>query len=146
MFSLPIQCAVAEILKNQSQFKAGRLSQYLPEWRKLTSDTTILQYVRGVRIEFKGHQSPPANEGICVTQQPQNISVVRTEIHKLLAKGVIVQSQHEPDEFISPIFLLPKKDGTYRMILNLKRFNQYVAYHHFKMDTLDTVIKLMKPE
>ena len=31
------------------------------------------------------------------------------------------------------------------MILNLKRFNQYVAYHHFKMDTLDTVIKLMKP-
>ena len=145
MFSLPIQCAVAEILKNQSQFKAGRLSQYLPEWRKLTTDTTILQYVRGVRIEFKGHQPPPANEGICVTQQPQNISVVRTEIHKLLAKGVIVQSQHEPDEFISPIFLLPKKDGTYRMILNLKRFNQYVAYHHFKMDTLDTVIKLMKP-
>ena len=58
---------------------------------------------------------------------------------------MIVQSQHEPDEFISPIFLLPKKDGTYRMILNLKRFNQYVAYHHFKMDTLDTVIKLMKP-
>ena len=45
MFSLSIQCAVAEILKNQSQFKAGRLSQYLPEWRKLTSDTTILQYV-----------------------------------------------------------------------------------------------------
>ena len=94
---------------------------------------------------FKGHQPPPANEGICVTQQPQNISVVRTEIHKLLAKGVIVQSQHEPDEFISPIFLLPKKDGTYRMILNLKRFNQYVVYHHFKMDTLDTGIKLMKP-
>ena len=78
-------------------------------------------------------------------QQPQNISVVRTEIHKLLAKGVIAQSQHEPDEFISPIFLLPKKEGTYRIILNLKRFNQYVANHHFKMDTLDTMIKLMKP-
>ena len=58
MFYLPIQCKVAEILKNQSQFKAGRLSQYLPEWRKLTSDTMILQYVRGVRIEFKGHQPP----------------------------------------------------------------------------------------
>ena len=45
MFSLPIQWEVAEILKNQSPFKAGRLSQYLPEWRKLTSDPTILQYV-----------------------------------------------------------------------------------------------------
>ena len=67
MFSLPIQCEVAEILKNQSQFKTGRLSQYLPEWRKLTSDTMILQYVRGVRVEFRGHQHPPANEGICVT-------------------------------------------------------------------------------
>ena len=31
------------------------------------------------------------------------------------------------------------------MILNLERFNQYVAYHHFKKNTLYTVIKLMKP-
>ena len=58
---------------------------------------------------------------------------------------MIVVSQHEPGEFISPIFFLTKKDGSHRMILNLKKFNEYVQYHHFKMDTLEVAIKLMKP-
>ena len=38
-----------------------------------------------------------------------------------------------------------KKDGSYRTTLNLKKFNEFVGYRHFKMDTLDTVIKLMTP-
>ena len=48
-------------------------------------------------------------------------------------------------EFISTIFLRSKKDGSYRTILNLKQFNEFVQYRHFKMDTLDTVIRMMKP-
>ena len=31
------------------------------------------------------------------------------------------------------------------MILNLKEFNKTVEHHHFKMDTLDTVTKMIKP-
>ena len=31
------------------------------------------------------------------------------------------------------------------MILNLKQFNEHVAYHHFKMDTLASAISMMKP-
>ena len=31
------------------------------------------------------------------------------------------------------------------MILNLKEFNKSVEHHHFKMDTLDTVTKMIKP-
>ena len=31
------------------------------------------------------------------------------------------------------------------MILNLKQFNESVEYHHFKMDTLETVTRMMKP-
>ncbi len=51
----------------------------------------------------------------------------------------------ETGQFISPIFLTPKKDGSYRMILNVKQFNTHVAYYHFKMDTLASAINLMKP-
>ena len=36
----------------------------------------------------------------------------------LLHKGVIKHSVHEEGEFISSMFLRPKKDGSYRMILN----------------------------
>ena len=31
------------------------------------------------------------------------------------------------------------------MILNLKALNKSIVYHHFKMDTLGSVIRLMRP-
>ena len=40
-------------------------------------------------------------------------------------------SDHDPGEFISPIFVRPKKDGTTRMILNLQSLNEHVVYLHF---------------
>ena len=46
---------------------------------------------------------------------------------------------------ISPIFIRPKKDGSHRVIFNLKRLNEAVSYHHFKIDTLEMAIKLMRP-
>ena len=30
-------------------------------------------------------------------------------------------------------------------ILNLKAFNEFIAYHHFKMDTLEAVVNMMRP-
>jgi len=45
----------------------------------------------------------------------------------------------------SPIFVANKKDGSYRMVLNLKSFNQHIEYQHFKMDSLWTAIRLMTP-
>lgn len=66
------------------------------------------------------------------------------EIQRLLLKGVIAHSVQEEGEFISSIFVRPKKDGSYRMILNLKSLNQYVEYHHFKLDTIWTA--MMTPE
>ena len=48
-------------------------------------------------------------------------------------------------EFISPMFLREKKDRSHHMILNLKALNKSIVYYHFKMDTLGSVIKLMRP-
>ena len=45
----------------------------------------------------------------------------------------------------SPIFLGPKSDGTYRLIFNLKALNDSVAYHHFKLDTLEATLPLITP-
>eukprot|EP00794_Sanderia_malayensis_P001658 gene1658-1847_t len=58
---------------------------------------------------------------------------------------VIEQAVPAANQVIFPIFLTPKPDGSYRMILNLKEFNDYVTYHHFKMDTLNTITNLMRP-
>ena len=47
--------------------------------------------------------------------------------------------------FFSNIFLRPKKDGSFRPIINLRWLNAFVAYHHFKMETIRTAIQLIRP-
>jgi len=39
----------------------------------------------------------------------------------------------------------PKSDGTYRLIFNLKALYGSVAYHHFKLDTLEATLPLITP-
>ena len=67
------------------------------------------------------------------------------EVDKFLLKGIIRLSLYEDGQGISPIFIRPKKNGSHRLTFNLKRHNEAVSYHHFKMDTLQTAIKLMRP-
>ena len=68
---------------------------------------------------------------------------VHQEINALFLKKVISPSQHEPGEFISPIFLVDKKDGGKRLILNLRKLNEHVEYHHFKMHGIAHILKLV---
>ena len=71
---------------------------------------------------------------------------VDTEVSNLLRKQAIEACDHEAGEYISLIFTRPKKDGSHRMILNLKSFNKNNSHHHFKMDTVLSAVRLMKPE
>ena len=64
------------------------------------------------------------------------------QITKFLKSGIIERATHCNGEFVSNIFARDKKDGSLRVILNLIDLNQFITYHHFKMDTIDTVINL----
>ena len=59
-------------------------------------------------------------------------------------EGIIETTSHDSDEVVSNIFIRPTKDGNHRLILNLKGLNQFVTYHHFKMDTLYSMLKLVE--
>lgn len=59
-------------------------------------------------------------------------------------KGVIEEVSHCQGEYISPIFTRKKKDGSFRVILNLKQFNENVKYHHFKMESIYSVLNMVK--
>ena len=104
-----------------------------PHWQEITNDSTILQCVERIKIEFKPGFIPfQANVRPSTFNQSQH-DIVAVEIDKLLLKGVLKVSSPEPGEFISPIFLRPKPDGSHRVILNLKPFNEFVQYHHFNV-------------
>ena len=125
-------------------FKAGSLAAYSHIWQELTSDPEVLETVTGQYIEFDSlpMQVKPFMQPKLSEIQTESVDL---EITQLLKKGVIQPCQHEPGEFISPIFTRPKKDGSFRMILNLKCFNANVTHYHFKMDNIWSAIRLMKP-
>lgn len=70
--------------------------------------------------------------------------VIRSEVQKLLSKQVISHCDYVPGKVISPVFTRQKKDGSHRMILNLKLVIAQVTYHHFKMSTLTTALRLIR--
>ena len=71
------------------------------------------------------------------------IAALETEINSLLEKRVTMPTKHEPGEFIPPIFSVPKPNGQIWLILNLKKFNQFISTAHFKMDNIHTVSQLI---
>ena len=122
----------------------GRLKWFLPFWKTLTHDSSILQIVSGARIEFV--------RPICqdVPRPPIRCSItdkskIDSELSKYLRLGIIEHASHSDGEFISQIFSVPKKSGGVRIILNLKPLNEDVVYQHFKMENIHSVLQLLEP-
>ena len=70
---------------------------------------------------------------------------VNQEIESMLRKRAILEASSERREVISGIFLREKKNGSSRLILNLKCLNNHIPYVHFKMETLKNVMDMLKP-
>ena len=95
-------------------------------WREITSDPNILQYVQGVKISFIEGITPCQHSYRPSVFNGQQHEIVQNEIQSLLLKGVLRESHSETGEFVPTLFLRPKNDGSFRMILNLKQFNESV--------------------
>ena len=66
-------------------------------------------------------------------------------IKLLLDKGVIEECRENKKQFLSSYFLVPKPDGSYRFILNLKKLNEFIKNSHFKMENIRTATGLISP-
>lgn len=69
--------------------------------------------------------------------------IISEEINKLLELKVIKVTQRKKDQIVSPIFLRKKKNGEYRMVLNLEKLNKHIPYKHFKMENFEQAIRLI---
>ena len=124
-------------------FVAGNIKYHVDNWKKLTDDKHILETVTGCKIDLT---QTPYQSHIPNTPKfsEEEMTVIDKELENMLNKQVIKLTEHEEGEFISGIFLRPKKEaGKFRLILNLKPFNKFVHAEHFKMDTITTCIELM---
>ena len=106
--------------------KAGKVAAKFTAWRKLTTDRVILSDVLGMSTERTA--TPTQHRLPAQTFSEHQYVLACKKIHKLL-------------HIVSSIFLRPKKDGAYRLILNRKKLNASVTHHHFKIDSLNTITK-----
>ena len=124
-------------------FQAGQIRSCIQHWHRITSDPQILETVTGAKIRFLEQPDTDCYLPQRYFSEAENKSI-DDEVHELLRKGVIRVSKFEEDQFVSPIFVVEKKEpGKYRMILNLKILNESVEYQKFKMETVQTALQLV---
>jgi hypothetical protein len=101
---------ISKVIQNNTllneNFLAGRLQLYQSEWYKITTDKDIL-----IPFLCQPYQYAPTTNSYNTTDN----ALIENEIHNMLKEKIIVESDHVPGEFISPIFLRPKKDKHLKM-------------------------------
>ena len=112
-------------------FTAGNIHNHLSQWKSITPDPFIIDIVKsGLKLRFA---EEPAQKFCCnipITKTEKQIVLARWN-SKLLQKKVIYPCMREERDFMSSIFTREKRDGSYRMILNLKQLNKHIEYEHF---------------
>ena len=121
----------------------GRLSLFFDKWQKLTDDFEILNMVTRMSLEFdKTVISNSKSRQLPLTQSEHEAA--KLEIRELLWKNAIAPCEHEFPEYVSNIFVVPKKNSLkMRVILNLKKFNFFLEKRKFKMQTLTSMLNLV---
>ena len=71
---------------------------------------------------------------------------VLKEISSLITKQAIVQVSDSPALSLSPIFVIPKRSGGLRVILNLKAINIFIPPQHFRMETPASILPTISPQ
>ena len=110
----------------------------------ITSDPFIIDIVKsGLKLLFAEESAQNICHNIPVTKAEKQI--VSDEIQTLLPKEFIYPCMREEDGFMSSAFTREKRDGSYSMILNLKQLNKRIEYEHFKMESLQSVLNIIRP-
>ncbi len=124
------------------------LSQFTEAWQALpgVSEWVMKSIKNGYTLQF--FRRPPRFNGVLMsTVRERNASVLREEIHNLLAKRAVeaVSLTDRESGFYSRYFLVPKKDGGLRPILNLRPLNRALSKPSFKMITLRQILSHIRP-
>ena len=71
--------------------------------------------------------------------------LIQQEAKELINKGAISEVLEPCTVFYSNLFLLPKRDGGQRPVINMKALNEFVQMQHFKMEEIHTLKELVRP-
>jgi hypothetical protein len=104
----------------------------------------VLFWLKGYELPFVRRVSQSTTPAIS-PWSANEFHFITKSIHKLKSFGAISSCTPSEGQFLFPIFLVPKPDGSKRFILNLKHLNKFLEPEHFKLEYRATVLNLMRP-
>ena len=124
------------------------LARCLAQWELCGASTWVLRTIaKGYRLQFA--MRPPAFMEVLFSEaRGQAAEVLHTEIQSLLEKKAIreVPLTQRRSGFYSRYFLVKKKGGGLRPILDLRALNRYLKTFNFKMLTAKSLVRSIRPE
>ena len=123
----------------------GRLEQCREWWDHFAKDAFVREEVRGHRLEFESWppvsrpKPPPVKR-----MNKERKKVFQEEVDFILSKGAVERAKDRKRGFYSNIFLVAKKDGGLRPVINLSGLNVYIKNKTFRMASLKDVSQSLR--
>uniref|UniRef100_T1IKJ9 Uncharacterized protein n=1 Tax=Strigamia maritima TaxID=126957 RepID=T1IKJ9_STRMM len=124
-------------------FTPGSLKHYLVQWEQITRNPFVLHSIMGLSFTFID-EILNSNSRLEYKMSKLESDAMTVAILELQKSGIIEVVSPVADQYLSPVFPVPKPDGSVRVILNLKSFNENLEYVYFKMALIRDAISLMK--
>ena len=126
----------------------GKLSPYQPRWTELFSQypEIIKKISQGILIAFCD-EAPSLLYWPLELRSNDRPSDLLQAVKKLLTSHAIEEvTDTSSPWFYSRLFLVPKPDGTFRPIIDLKKLNLFLDIPSFKMEMLFSIIAALHPQ
>ncbi|KAH7820352.1 uncharacterized protein MONOS_2257 [Monocercomonoides exilis] len=122
-----------------------RLVNRLSEWKRIGGDKLVS---RGIKARWKSPLFPISLEERKHRQEFRGTTEMTSNYLSLLEEelkeGVVNPIQESEVKWFNPTFMVRKKNGKWRKILDCRILNEEVLGKHFKMDSQETVVELLE--
>ena len=146
-----------DLIASQSHIPVGgKLRHFWREWQTINASNKVVRWcLKGYRLPFAPDGERRATcllTDVCpptlITSYPplsEKGLALSEMLDSLLQKQVIDEVLPTQFCFFNIVFLRPKPNGTWRLILDVSRLNEFLVVHKFSMDTTQ-VIRRSVPE
>ena len=122
----------------------GRTSYFYDNWESINASSQVLNIISGYEIPFV-KEPYQYHHPITQANSYEERILIEEEINNLLAKDAIEEIPMSELYYSSSMFLVTKKSGGKRPVLNLKPLNKFVPNQTFKMEGIHLLKDFLKP-
>ena len=128
-----------------------RLKSFVQQWKEFQASRGIRKLVQfGYKMKFDTLPKLSQPRATFATSLPEEqMNVVRASVAEFVAKGAVRklskdEAKNSPG-FYSKLFTVPKPNGSWRMIIDMRKLNSHISKKKFKMQGLKDVRNALKP-